>query len=125
MKSTDLSNILDLIVLFYLLVLLDSMATVAMATCTCLLPLTSVPRSFCQLELDLQTPVPLNSIQFHRLGRMEGDPRRTYLLRLASAVFGLKIEEEKLKQTGPIDKFCDTNTSILVILRNEVGLDYT
>ena len=53
---------------------------------------------------------------------MEGDrdPRRTYLLRLASAVFGLKIEEEKIKQTAAIDKFCDTNTAILVILRNDV-----
>lgn len=48
------------------------------------------------------------------------DTRRAYLLRLASAVFGLKIEEDKIRQTAPIDKFCDTNATILVILRTEV-----
>lgn len=55
---------------------------------------------------------------------MEGDrdPRRTYILRLASAVFGLKIEEEKLRQTTALEKFCDTNITILVVLRNEVTI---
>lgn len=48
------------------------------------------------------------------------DPRRLYLLRVASHIFGLNIVEEKLRNTQPLSRFCDSGTQVLVLTRNEV-----
>ena len=47
------------------------------------------------------------------------DSRRSYLLRIASYILGLNITEEKLRQTQPLDNFCETATNLLVFARSE------
>ncbi|PAV81532.1 hypothetical protein WR25_18208 [Diploscapter pachys] len=49
----------------------------------------------------------------------EKDSRRSYLLRIASYILGLNITEEKLRQTQPLDSFCETATNLLVFARSE------
>ncbi|CAD6190911.1 unnamed protein product [Caenorhabditis auriculariae] len=49
----------------------------------------------------------------------KGDVRKIYILRVASYILGLNITEDKLKNTQPLDTFCDTNTNLLVVARTD------
>ncbi|CAB3410629.1 unnamed protein product [Caenorhabditis bovis] len=53
----------------------------------------------------------------------KGDPRKIYILRVASYLLGLNITEEKLKNTQPLESFVDSNTNLLVISRSDQKVD--
>ncbi|VIO85992.1 Uncharacterized protein BM_BM17891 [Brugia malayi] len=47
------------------------------------------------------------------------DPRRHYILRVASHIFALNLSENKIPNLIPIQNFCDTNTPLLIIAKDE------
>lgn len=47
------------------------------------------------------------------------DPRRHYILRVASHIFALNLSENKIQNLNPIQNFCDTNTPLLIIAKDE------
>ncbi|VDK88759.1 unnamed protein product [Litomosoides sigmodontis] len=47
------------------------------------------------------------------------DPRRHYILRVASHIFALNLSENKISNLHPIQDFCDTNTQLLIIAKDE------
>lgn len=49
----------------------------------------------------------------------KGDPRKNYILRVASHLFGLNLVEDKLPNIKSIYKFCETTAPIFVIARHE------
>lgn len=49
----------------------------------------------------------------------KGDPRKNYILRIASHLFALNVNENKLQNLNAIQKFCDTNASLLIVEKNE------
>uniref|UniRef100_A0A8R1DG42 Cytoplasmic dynein 2 heavy chain 1 n=1 Tax=Caenorhabditis japonica TaxID=281687 RepID=A0A8R1DG42_CAEJA len=53
----------------------------------------------------------------------KGDPRKVYVLRVASYLLGLNIVEEKLKNPEPLEVFVDSNTNLLVFSRSEQKLE--
>uniref|UniRef100_A0A0M3ISC2 DUF155 domain-containing protein n=1 Tax=Ascaris lumbricoides TaxID=6252 RepID=A0A0M3ISC2_ASCLU len=62
----------------------------------------------CQLSADMSWQMPPNS-----------DPRKNYILRVASHLFGLNLVEDKLPNIKSIHKFCETTAPIFVIARHE------
>ncbi|VDN60497.1 unnamed protein product [Dracunculus medinensis] len=50
-----------------------------------------------------------------------GDPRKNYILRIASHLFALNVNENKLQNLNAIQKFCDTNASLLIVEKNETN----
>uniref|UniRef100_A0A915PL62 Cytoplasmic dynein 2 heavy chain 1 n=1 Tax=Setaria digitata TaxID=48799 RepID=A0A915PL62_9BILA len=47
------------------------------------------------------------------------DPRRHYILRVASHIFALNLSENKISNLNPMQNFCDTNTPLLIITKDE------
>ncbi|EJD73855.1 hypothetical protein LOAG_18754 [Loa loa] len=47
------------------------------------------------------------------------DPRRHYILRVASHIFALNLSENKISNLNPIQHFCDTNAPLLIIAKDE------
>ncbi|KAM3726645.1 Cytoplasmic dynein 2 heavy chain [Dirofilaria immitis] len=47
------------------------------------------------------------------------DPRRHYILRVASHIFALNLSENKIPDLNPIQNFCNTTTPLLIITRDE------
>lgn len=47
------------------------------------------------------------------------DPRRHYILCVASHIFAQKLSEHKIPDLNPLQNFCDTDTPLLVIAKDE------
>lgn len=47
------------------------------------------------------------------------DPRRHYILRVASHIFALNLSENKISNLNPIQNFCDTNMPLLIFAKDE------
>jgi hypothetical protein len=53
------------------------------------------------------------------MSRPSEDPRKVYILRIASHIFSLNLSEEKLPDRQSLDQFVDGSGQLLVISRSD------